>query len=137
MSKYLLDTHTWIWLMSGDNNLPENIVDKLNKAIPNSDIKVSLISAWEVSLLESKGRLRFDINCLDWINKAMSQPGITTADLNAKILYESSRLPGDIHGDPFDRALIASARILGLVLVTKDSKILKYGKDGFVKTLGF
>ena len=62
---------------------------------------------------------------------------ITRADFDEKILYESSKLLGNIHGDPFDRALIATARVLDLTLVTKDKYILKYSKAGFVRTLGF
>ena len=134
---FLLDTHTWIWLMTGNDKLPMDIVNKIQDAIPSSRIFVSIISVWEVSLLEAKGRLQFDLNCLDWIERALSQPGISQADISPKILVESSRLPGDIHGDPFDRALIATARTLGLTLVTKDKQIQKYSQKGFVKTLGF
>ena len=44
-------------------------------------------------------------------------------------------LPGDIHGDPMDRILVASARILEMILVTRDKPILAYGREGHVRTL--
>ncbi len=55
--------------------------------------------------------------------------------LDADIAVESTLLPGEPHGDPADRFLIAAARTKGVVLATRDVDIVEYGKAGFVRVL--
>jgi PIN domain nuclease of toxin-antitoxin system len=62
-------------------------------------------------------------------------PGVTITELSPEIAIESTRLPGDVHGDAADRMLIASARVLGAVLVTCDERILDYAASGHVRVL--
>jgi PIN domain nuclease of toxin-antitoxin system len=50
-------------------------------------------------------------------------------------MVSSSNLPGQIHGDPMDRILIATARALNLILVTSDRPILRYAEAGHLRTL--
>ncbi len=78
-------------------------------------------------MLESKGRIQIPINCLDWVNKALQAPGILLAPITPKIAIESSRLPGKFHGDPADRLIVATARILDATLITHDKKLIAYG----------
>jgi PIN domain nuclease of toxin-antitoxin system len=56
-----------------------------------------------------------------------------TAPLTPEIAVESSRLPGPFHNDPIDRILAATARIEGLILVTRDRAILDYARHGHVR----
>ncbi|HCV25099.1 MAG TPA: PIN domain nuclease, partial [Candidatus Latescibacteria bacterium] len=67
--------------------------------------------------------------------QALSSPGLSLAPLTPDIALASSRLPGEIHGDPADRMLIATARSLGATLVTRDRRILEYSQAGHVTTL--
>ena len=55
--------------------------------------------------------------------------------ISPEILIESTALPGAIHKDPMDRILVASARLLDMILVTRDEPILAYGREGHVRTL--
>jgi PIN domain nuclease of toxin-antitoxin system len=55
--------------------------------------------------------------------------------LDAETAFESTQLPGNPHGDPADRFLIAAARVHTLRLVTADLKIKDYGKAGYVQVL--
>ncbi len=50
--------------------------------------------------------------------------------LTPRILIESTRLPGGLHLDPVDRILVATARELGLTLVTRDKLLLAYARKG-------
>jgi len=84
-------------------------------------------------MLEAKGRIRFPKLCLDWAKEALAMPGLSLLDLSPEVAVESSRLPGQFHGDPADRIIVATARVHGLLLVTQDLKILEYGKAGFLK----
>ncbi|OIQ64593.1 hypothetical protein GALL_538560 [mine drainage metagenome] len=71
----------------------------------------------------------------DWVQAATALPGLRLLPLGADAALESTMLPGDSHGDPADRLLIAETRVAGLTLVTADSKILDYGKAGHVRVL--
>lgn len=87
-------------------------------------------------MLESKERIRFPLNCLDWIRQALSAPGTSVVPLDPEIAVESTRLPGQFSGlDPADQILIATARKIGATLVTQDKVILKYSKQNHVHVL--
>ncbi|NJN24417.1 MAG: type II toxin-antitoxin system VapC family toxin [Acaryochloridaceae cyanobacterium RL_2_7] len=132
----VLDTHIWIWLLNGDvDQLSEDGLKAIAGASESGQIGVCAISVWEVGMLEAKGRLRLSQGCLDWVRTALSAPGIRLLELTPEIAIESSRLPGEIHGDPADRMLAATARILNGTLVTKDQKLLDYGAQSYLSVI--
>lgn len=135
MNSFILDTHVWYWIIIGSDKVPRKIRNKIKTAIRESKIKVSIISAWEIAMLESKGRIKMHLNCLDWIKSALIAPGISLCNLTPEIIYESIHLPGNVNNDPADRIIIASARILNAELVTKDKNIVGYSNHGYIKTL--
>lgn len=124
----LLDTHAWLWLMSGDGNMKPSAVRAIEAAASHGLVRVSVISVWEVAMLEARGRIRLAKECLAWVGDALRAPGIALLPLTPEIAVESSRLPGTLHGDPADRIIVATARREGAVLVTRDERILAYGK---------
>ena len=128
----LLDTHVWVWLMLGDQRLGAANRRMLEKAIPDARLRVSVISVWEVAMLEAKGRLTLAADCESWVQEALAAPGIRLADITPRIAISSTRLPGAFRGDPADRMLIATARESGASLLTADRAILKYGSEGHV-----
>lgn len=79
-------------------------------------------------MLEAKGRLELKMSCAEWVKQALATPGLSLYPLNAEIALESSRLPGRFHGDPADRILLATARMTGARLLTKDERLLEYGR---------
>jgi len=93
------------------------------------DMCVSVISVWEVGMLEAKGRLELKMSCAEWVKQALATPGLSLYPLTAEIAIESSRLPGNFHGDPADRILLATARMTGAQLLTKDERLLEYGRQ--------
>lgn len=132
----LLDTHVWIWLMGEHARLASSkSLSLIQKASKARSIRVSAISVWEIGMLEAKGRISFPIPCLDWINQALGAPGLSLVPLLPEIAIESSRLPGNFHGDPADRILVATARKLGAHLVTDDSKIKDYAQEGNLRII--
>lgn len=130
--KLLLDTHILIWLMIGD----QIITPAFRKAIETSqlhdNILISPISIWEIGMLTEKKRIELEMDCMDWIEQALSTPGIRLIPISPSIAVQSTRLPGEIHGDPADRLLIATAHEENAVFVTCDQKLIAYGKDNFV-----
>lgn len=132
----LLDTHIWIWVLTGDKCLELSPCLKIiNEAAIVSKLRISAISVWEVGMLEAKGRIRFETDCMNWIDRALGAPGISMVPLLPEISISSSRLPGNFHGDPADRIIVATARHIGATLITKDKRILAYGKQNFLKVL--
>lgn len=132
----VLDTHIWIWLLNGNvKRLSSEGLSAIEQASQSAQLGVCAISVWEVGMLEAKGRLRLSKGCLDWVREALSAPGLRLLPLTPEIAIESSRLPGRIHGDPADRILAATARILSGTLVTQDLKLLEYGEQSYLSVL--
>ena len=130
--KILLDTHVWLWAMAGSSNLTKGFGVNFEKILKMNGVLISPMSIWEIGMLVDKGRIELDMDVLDWVNQALDIPGTQLCSMAPRMLIQSSRLPGDIHGDPVDRLLIASAYEYSAVLVTCDKKILEFGKSKFI-----
>lgn len=135
MNRILLDTHAWIWLMSGSKRLGPKARKAIQRATNTDAILVSAISPWEVAMLVSKGRLVLDRDVGEWVQAALAHPQIHLAALSPEIAVASTRMPGVLHSDPADRIIAATARHGDAVLVTDDQLLLDYGKAGHLKTL--
>ncbi|MEC9380578.1 MAG: type II toxin-antitoxin system VapC family toxin [Candidatus Latescibacterota bacterium] len=133
---YLLDTHIWIWWMIGADPLRSSPArERIARAIDEESARVSVISVWEVGMLEAHKRISLTVDVETWTRQALSSPGLSLAPLTPDIALASSHLPGEIHGDPADRMLIATARSFEATLVTRDRRILEYSQAGHVTTL--
>lgn len=135
----LLDTCAVIWLANGDPMSPQ-AMQAIRAAGLAQAIHVSPITAWEIGLLsrprpKQPAELQFRPDPKTWFARFMGRPGIQAAALTPDIAIEASHLPGELHGDPADRLIIATARNLGLPVVTRDRKIIAYGEAGFVRTI--
>ncbi len=126
----LLDTHCWIWMQFGQTERFSRATRAtLVRSAKTGGMCVSIISVWEVGMLEAKGRLELKMSCAEWVKQALATPGLSLYPLTAEIAIESSRLPGNFHGDPADRILLATARMTGAQLLTKDERLLEYGRQ--------
>lgn len=136
MKALLLDTHAWLWYAEGnERQLPPASVRRMDDVRARAGLLVSAISVWEIGVLHATGRIQLSAPLRDWTARALDQPGITLAPLDAATAAESTLLPGDPHGDPADRFLIAAARIRDVTLGTRDRNILAYGAAGHVRVL--
>jgi PIN domain nuclease of toxin-antitoxin system len=131
----VLDTHAWIWLANKDSSLSAAARKAINSAAESQSILLPAISVWEVAMLERAGRIKFIKSIRQWVKDALCAPGMTLAALTPEIAIESCNLPGNFHGDPADRLIVATARVEGAVLVTKDEKIHSYARQGHIRTL--
>ena len=139
MTSVLLDTCAVIWLANG-NPLHHDSVASIVRAGLSGGIFVSPASAWEIGLLAKprSGRgasVQFKPAPKTWFARFAAGPGIRLADLTPNIAIDASWLPGDLHGDPGDRMIIATARHLRIPIVTRDSKIIDYAAAGHVEVI--
>lgn len=131
---YLLDTHAFVWLIDGKKRIKNmRSFNLLKKASKLSGLRISVISIWEIALLEVKGRIKFTIDINDWVDQALNAPGVICEPLSPHVAVTSAHLPGEFHGDPADRIIVATARYLQCPVVTADKKIQSYAHAGYVR----
>jgi len=132
-ARLLLDTHTFLWMVEGHPRLGTDTGKTLNGAAREERITVSAITPWEIGVLVAKKRIDLHRDLMGWIRDALSRPGVTLAPLEPEIAIASTHLPFDMHADPADRILVATARHLGATLVTADQELLKLSKKGYFR----
>jgi PIN domain nuclease of toxin-antitoxin system len=133
--RLLLDTCAIIWIALNEPIKPEARAAMKASISTDERVRVSPISAWELGLLSAKGRLPTARPPLALFGEVIATEGIRVEALSPDVLIESSFLPGNLHADPADRILIATARALDLTLLTRDRAILDYAKQGHVRAL--
>ena len=131
----LLDTHTLVWSINEGPKLGKAAKESIRVAGDEGRVLVSAITPWEIALLVSKGRLTLEADVMDWVHDALTIPGLTLVPLEPEIAVASTRLPFEIHADPADRILIATARHLGATLVTADKVLLEFSKKRYFRAI--
>ncbi|MEM7019260.1 MAG: type II toxin-antitoxin system VapC family toxin [Pseudomonadota bacterium] len=126
--KLLLDTHTFLWAIHGDDNLSEVAGNAFIN--PDNTLYLSAVSYWEISIKQRIGKLGLISNWHTLIDQEMAANQIQWLPIDKSHCLAMIDLP-EIHRDPFDLLLIAQAQCEGMTLVTKDQNIARYS----VKTL--
>lgn len=118
----LLDTHVWIWSLLEPTKLARKVTKALHN--PENELWLSPISTWEFLMLVKRRRIRLHQEVDPWLREALSKAPLREAPVTHEIVMEMNAfdLP---HTDPADRFLVATARHLGLTLVTADRRILE------------
>ena len=135
MNPVLLDTHALVWLLSGNSRLGPRAREAIERAAQVNNLVVSAITPWEIAMLTGKGRLVLNRDVGEWISEALAKPGLRLAPLTPEIAVASTRMPGELHGDPADRIIAATARHHGAFLLTDDLLLLEYGKAGHINAI--
>ena len=130
--KYLLDTHTLIWLITKKEKLSASVAKIIEN--PESHIAVSAISFWEISLKYSLGKLQLEGGTPENIYKSVEILAIEMIPLSPKICNTFHHLKGNYHRDPFDKMLIWLAISDDYILLSCDPAIQLYQSEG-LKTL--
>ena len=121
----LMDTHVWFWSVTEPENLSEAALDIIQRT-ETEGRTVASVSIWEFAMMVARRRIEIKMNPEQWLDHAIHKTGLHVLELNPAIAVESCELPGAFHRDPADRIIVATARINGATLVTKDKKILNY-----------
>lgn len=134
-SSVLLDTHVLVWHLEGSRRVGKQAQAAIEKAAESEAAFLSAIAPWEIALLVCKGRLKLGVDVMDWLREALARPGLHVVPLEPEIAVASTRLPFEIHSDPADRIITATARHIGATLVTADQRLLGLAKQGRFKAL--
>lgn len=118
--RFLLDTHVFLWATGNAARLDPAMRDAITS--PDNDLALSSVSVWEISIKRAAGRLDFPIERLGEILVRME---IDPLPITVAHALEAGALPRH-HQDPFDRMLVAQARVEGYVLMTEHGHIVKY-----------
>ena len=117
----LLDTHILLWWLSDDRKLAKGAREII--ANPNNDVLVSSASVWEISIKTGLGRLEIE---LDDLEDVVVKNGFRPLPIGLRHAVTASRLP-TVHRDPFDRMLVAQARVEELRVISHDQVFERYG----------
>lgn len=119
----ILDTHIWVnWILLGEASLPQAV---LNAMDIQTSMAVSAISCFEISLLVKQGKLELPLAVDEWISEALSGSGVECLPVSCEIAQQSVAL-SNVHKDPADRIIIATAIAHDALLASVDSVFSSY-----------
>lgn len=119
----LLDTHIFLWFISGDGKLSTDIRDSIRNL--DNNVYLSVVSIWECIVKYQLGKIPLPESPEIYLSKQRQLHQITNLDLDEGSVAQLISLPS-LHKDPFDRMLICQALHHGLTIATVDVEIVKY-----------
>ncbi|CAD5915791.1 type II toxin-antitoxin system VapC family toxin [Planktothrix rubescens] len=121
--KILLDTHIFLWFISGDTQLSTNLQDAIRD--PDNEVYLSAVSIWEAIIKYQLGKLPLPESPETYLPKQRDLHQIASLALDESSVMQLTKLP-PLHRDPFDRMLICQSLQNGLTIVTVDSAVRAY-----------
>ena len=121
--KALLDTHAFLWWGLDEARLSDNARAVIRDG--RNEILVSAASIWEVAIKASRGRLDVAPDIETYVDDRLRLNRWTELPITARHAIRAAALPR-LHGDPFDRVLIAQAQVESLPILTIDAVISQY-----------
>ena len=120
----LLDTHTLLWLDSGDSKLGAQARERIDDALQEEELAASAISFWEIAMLLERGRIDLGLPPLLW-RRDLLNAGLVEIPVSGEIGIAAATLES-FHGDPADRLITATSVLREAQLFTADEKILRW-----------
>jgi PIN domain nuclease of toxin-antitoxin system len=122
--KYLMDTQILLWAFQAEQG---TMTRKANAILrePESELFVSIASLWEITIKISKGKLNVPGGTVGGVIRFVEQGGTRILEVLPMHLIALESLP-HLHGDPFDRLIVAQARAEKMRLVSVDRLIHQY-----------
>lgn len=121
--KLLFDTHAFLWWINDDPKFSR--VVRTACTAPATTIHLSLASVWEIQIKLQIGKLHLEDSLITTLRREQENTGMTLETITLADILDLANLPMH-HRDPFDRMLIAQARVGGFTLVTNDPQIERY-----------
>ncbi|MBE8997552.1 type II toxin-antitoxin system VapC family toxin [Nostoc sp. LEGE 12447] len=115
--RLLLDTHTFIWYVTDNSRLSNQVVELINDE--NNEILLSIASLWEIAIKQNLGKLSFNQPFEIFITQQLNLNDFSLLDINISHVTVVATLPLH-HRDPFDRILIAQSVVENIPLLSAD-----------------
>jgi PIN domain nuclease of toxin-antitoxin system len=125
--KALIDTHVLVEWFAAGAHLARGHRRAISRASASSPLLVSDVSLWEVAVLAELGRIRLALPLRDWLEQATAPPLVRRCPITPAVAAETTCLPAGFPRDPADRIIVATARVHGAVLLTRDARIVESG----------
>ncbi len=122
---FLVDTHVWLWMLVDDPRLGRRARELLTDA---GELLLSAASVWEISIEVRSGRLTAPLTSAAEFRERMQETGVVLLPIDLESAASAGSLPPH-HRDPFDRMLVAQARLRGIPLVSADERLAAYDVD--------
>ena len=119
----VLDTHALLWWLSAPERLGAAARRALRRASAERPARVSSISVFEITTAVRRGRLELSLPVEDWLAEAATLPELRFEPVTPAIAALAGRIGDELHGDPGDRLIAATALHLALPLLTADLKL--------------
>ena len=123
MSRFLVDTHVWLWLQSAPERIAPDVRDALGDQ--TNELLLSAASGWEIAIKYRLGQLPLPALPESYVPDRVRRSGTVPLAIELAHVLRVAELP-DHHRDPFDRLLVAQAQLLSLTLVTADEQLSLY-----------
>jgi PIN domain nuclease of toxin-antitoxin system len=121
--RFLLDTHVFLWFISGDKRLKQDVKDSIRN--PANEVYLSVVSLWEAIIKYQLGKLPLPEPPETYLPQQREQHRISSLRLGEDSVSQLAKLPS-IHRDPFDRILVCQAIEYNLSIVTVDKIFHSY-----------
>lgn len=121
----LLDTHVWVWWLSGSERLSRREARALDDLAAKGQLRLAAISLWEVQMAFAKGRFTPEDGFERWLRIAAAPETIQLMPLDITVALALNSLPERLHADPADRLIAATARAYRCELATHDEALRK------------
>ncbi len=120
----VLDTHVLVWWVDGDSKkLSRKARQAIEQRSKRNELLVASISVFEITTLERRGRLRFNIPAAEWLARVRQLPEFHIEPLSDDIAERAGQFGDAFPGDPADRMIAATALLRGVPLVTHDERL--------------
>ncbi|HEY5326344.1 MAG TPA: type II toxin-antitoxin system VapC family toxin [Mucilaginibacter sp.] len=119
---FLIDTHVLLWYLEGNNSLPARIRTDINNS--ENNILISIVSFWELAIKLTSGKINTKIT-LSQIEEDITNREFEILHISFQHLEALMALP-KVHGDPFDRLIIAQAISENLTIISADKQFKTY-----------
>ncbi|HJT16334.1 MAG TPA: type II toxin-antitoxin system VapC family toxin [Thermoanaerobaculia bacterium] len=116
----LLDTHVWIWWLTGQESLARADRDALDALAEKEVPSISAISLWEAQMLHARGRLALESAFEPWLTQAAAPDVVSIVPLSVSVILALNDLPTSFRLDPADRIIAATSRAHEIPLFTYD-----------------
>lgn len=121
--KILLDTHCWLWMLVTPQRLSDSALELVGSE--ENELYLSAASSWEITIKWSLGKLPLPVPPSEYVPSRMAAVGVLGLPIEHSHALEVGTLP-PLHRDPFDRLLIAQARVEQMFVLTADPQFKAY-----------